>query len=249
VLAPLVAPLYLKLFPDFELVHDRYLYLPSIAFGVALAFGLRTLSIKAPERLTRYGLAFVTALLLTASAVETIYYQGMWQSDIRLFQRAIDLTPRNARALVNLGVAKLQQGNYADGTALLKRALEIQPNNAFALFDLGNAALKSNDAGASVIYLQRAVALEPHSSWWVLLANAKLNLGNLAGAEWDVQQALAIDPRVGGAHLLLGVMNLNRGDSMSAVREFSTELQLNPRDPSARQALQFAEDQLVKQHN
>src|ERR1039458_10234683 len=52
VLAPLIAPLYLKLFPDFELVHDRYLYLPTIALGVALAAGLKKLSDATPAGTT-----------------------------------------------------------------------------------------------------------------------------------------------------------------------------------------------------
>jgi tetratricopeptide (TPR) repeat protein len=254
VIAPLIAPLYLKLFPDFELVHDRYLYLPTIALGVALAAGLRKLSAAALTGTThvRYAasyLAIATAVLVTALAAETISYQGVWQDDVHLFQRAVALTPRNARALVNLGVAKLQQGNYAEGTALLKRSLEIQPDNAFALIDLGNAAWNNNDAAAAESYVQKAVALEPHSNWWVILASAKFKLGKLAEAEWAVRQAIAIDPAVPGAHLLLGGVRLAQGDSATAVREIGTELQLYPGNPSARQALQVAQEQLAKQHN
>lgn len=248
-LAPLVAPLYLKLFPDFELVHDRYLFLPTIAFGVALAAGLKALSSKANGRLTVYGLTIFTTVLLTASAADTIHYQGVWQNDTTLFQRAVDLTPNNARALVNLGVAKLQKGSYLEGTVLLKRALEIQPTNAFAIFDLGNAAWESNDPATAEIYLERAVALEPHPNWWMLLASTKLKLGKPTEAERDVRQALAIDPNVPGAHLLLGAAHLTQGDWMPAVREFSTELQLNPSDSSARQGLQVAQEQLAQQHN
>jgi tetratricopeptide (TPR) repeat protein len=181
--------------------------------------------------------------------VETISYQGVWQDDTHLFQRGVALTPRNARALVNLGVAKLQQGNYPEGTALLKRSLEIQPDNAFALFDLGNVAWNNNDAAATESYVQKAVALESHSNWWVILASAKFNLGKLPEAEWAVRQAIAINPEEPGAHLLLGGVRLAQGDSETAVREFSTELRLNPGNPSARQALQVAQEQLAKRHN
>ncbi len=248
-LVPLAAPLYLKLFPDFELVHDRYLFIPTIAFGVALAAAVRALSSKAPERRANYSLAIATAVLLMASAAETIYCQGVWQSDTSLFQRAVDLTPRNARALVNLGVTKLQKGDYPEGISLLKRALEIQPNNAFALFDLGNAAWESNDAATAEIYVQRAVALEAHPNWWVVLACAKMKLGKPTEAEWAARRALAIDPGVPKAHMLLGAVQLGQGDSLSAVREFSAELQLNPQDSSAQQAFQLAQEQLAKQHH
>jgi tetratricopeptide (TPR) repeat protein len=246
-LAPLIAPLYLKLFPEFELVHDRYLYIPTIALGVALAGGLKKLSGVSSEHFTRNYLLIAMAVLLTAAAAQTISYEGVWRNDMSLFQRAVALTPRNARAMVNLGVNELQQGNYQEGTALLKRSLEIQPANAFAFFDLGNAAWNSNDAAAAEYYLQRAVALEAHPDWLVLLASAEFKLGKLQEAEWASQQAMAIDPAARGAHLLLGGVRLAQGDPMSAVREISTELQLNPGDPAALRALRLAQEQLVQQ--
>ena len=254
VIAPLIAPLYLKLFPDFELVHDRYLYLPTIALGIALAVGLKKLSDATPAG-TTYGrhaanyLTIATVVLVTAAAAETISYQGVWQDDAHLFQRGVALTPGNARALVNLGVVKLQQGNYPQGIALLKRSLEIQPDNAFALFDLGNAAWNNNDAATTESYVQKAVALESHSNWWVILASAKLKLGKLTEAEWAARQAIAIDPAEPGAHLLLGAVRLAQGDSATAVQEISTELRLNPANASARQALQVAQEQLAKKRN
>lgn len=246
-MAPLIAPLYLKLFPDFELVHDRYLYIPSIALGVALAGGLKALLSVTPKRLTRNCLVIGAAVLVAAAAAETIVYQGVWQNDMNLFQRAVELTPRNARALVNLGVNKLTRGNYQEGTALLKRSLEIQPDNAFALFDLGNAALNSNDPATAESYFEKAVELEAHPRWLVLLASAEFKLGKLQEAELAAQQAIVVDPNERGAHLLLGGIRLQQGDPASAVREISSELQLNPGNQAALQALRFAQEQLAQQ--
>ena len=251
ILVPLIAPLYLKLFTDFELVHDRYLFLPTIAFGMALAAGLKRLSGETPDNTSHsaaHYLNIAIVVVLVALAAETISYQGVWQDDAHLFQRGVALTPRNARALVNLGVAKLQQGNFAEGSALLKRSLDIQPDNAFALFDLGKAALNHNDATAAESYIQRAVALEPHANWWVALASVKYNLGKLPEADWAARQAIAIDPAVAGAHLLVGAVHLAQHDPATAVQEINTELRLNPSDDSARQALQIAQEQLTKQN-
>jgi tetratricopeptide (TPR) repeat protein len=252
VFVPLIAPLYLKLFTDFELVHDRYLYLPTIALGVALAAGLKkyfstTPALATGGHHTANYLAIAVAVLITASAAETISYEGVWQDDAHLFQRGVALTPLNARALVNLGVVKLKQGNYPEGIALLKRSLEIQPNNAFALFDLGNAAWNNNDPAATASYVEKAVALESHANWWVILALAKFKLGNVPGAEWAARQAIAINPAEPGAHLLLGGLRLAQGDSATAVQEISTELQLDPGNPSARKALQVAKERLAMQ--
>ena len=251
ILAPLIAPLYLKVFPDFELVHDRYLYLPAIALGIALAIGLKQLSGVTPDSTSRFVancLTVATVVVLIALAAETISYQGVWQDDAHLFQRGVALTPRNPRALVNLGVAKLQQGNYTEGSALLKRSLDIQPDNAFALFDLGKAALSNNnDTTAAESYMQRAVELESHATWWVALASVKFNLGKLPEAEWAARQAIAIDPAVPGAHFVLGAARLAQHDPATAVQEISTELRLDPNNASARQGLQIAQEQLARQ--
>ncbi|MFZ1915935.1 MAG: tetratricopeptide repeat protein [Terriglobales bacterium] len=253
-LVPLIAPLYLKLFPDFELVHDRYLYIPSIAFAIALAAVLRKLFLDTSANATHKRnaetcLALAALVVLVALGAETISYQGAWQDDEHLFSRAIVLTPRNARALVNLAVAKLQQGNYAEGSALLKRSLQIQPNNAFALFDLGNAAWVNNDAVATEAYVARALALESHPNWWVILGSAKLKLGKVSEAEWAARQAIALDPATPGAHFLLGAARLAQGDPSTAVQEINNELRLYPGNPSAQQALQVAQDQLRRQGN
>ena len=248
---PLIAPLYLKLFPDFELVHDRYLYVPSIALGIALAYVLKQLSVSVPfqSRAVRKGLALITFIVPIALAAETISYEGVWQDDDHLFQRAIEITPRNARALVNLAVAKLQQGKYSEGTDLLRRSLEIQPNNAFALFDLGNVAWNNNDVVTTEFYVSKALALEPHANWWVILGSAKLKLGKTGEAEWAARQAIALDPTAPGGHFLLGAARLAERDPATAVQEIGIELQRDPANASARQALQAAEDQLKRQSN
>lgn len=245
-LAPLVAPLYLKLFPAFELVHDRYLYIPSIALGISLAAAMKKVAGPSAERLSNSWLA-AALFLLIAAAVQTFAYEGVWKSDMSLFQRAVELTPENDRAIVNLGVNKLEAGDLQAGCALLRRALEIQPNNAFALFDLGRVAWDSNDPIAAENYIERAVALEANPKWLVLLGNVHFKLGKVHDAEVDAQDAIVRNPTEPGAHLLLGTVLLQQGDPSTAVREFSAELKLYPDNSFALRALQVARNQLAQQ--
>jgi tetratricopeptide (TPR) repeat protein len=248
-LAPLIAPLYLKLFPEFELVHDRYLYIPTIALGVALAAGLKRLSNATPGLPIRNYVSIATLVLLLASAAQTISYENVWRNDISLFQRAVALTPRNARALVNLGVNKLQEGDHVEGSALLKRALALQPDNAFALFDLGaDAWNNNNDPATAEAYIQKALALEVHSNWLVLFANVELKLGRIPQAESAARDAIALAPNERGAHMLLGLVCLTQRDPATAVHEFSAELELDPEDVAALQAIQVARAQNAQQH-
>jgi tetratricopeptide (TPR) repeat protein len=247
ILAPLAPPLYLKLFPAFELVHDRYLYIPSIALGIALATMISQWEARSPEHLSKTWPMVAMVLAVTAAAAQTVAYQGVWKSDTSLFQRAVELTPDNDRALVNLGVNKLMQGDVNEGTALLKRAVAIQPRNAMALFDLGNAAWNSNDLIAAESYVGRAVDIEARPKWMVFLSGVELKLGKLQDAELAARQAIAESPSEPGAHFQLGVARLAQGDPTTAVREFGAELEMYPENIAARQALQAARAQL-QQH-
>ena len=239
--APLLAPLYLKLFLNFELVHDRYLYLPSIALGVALA----RLCQKAGAR--RQSSAVVALVAILALAIfETVLYQGVWRSDTTMFERAVELTPGNARAWVNLGVEYLQAGDLTKGSEMMRRALVIQPDNAFAWFDLGNVALRSGDSSTAAGYLRKAVALEPRPNWLVLLGGAQYQLNQLPEAAWSAQQAAAQNPSEPGVHLLLGAIRLKQGEPDAAAQDLSLELQLHPGNPNAEAAMREAQAQIAK---
>jgi protein O-mannosyl-transferase len=242
-LAPLAAPLYIKLFPRWELVHDRYLYLPTIALAVALGAAVKKLgwaSEKIPSRWISAGMA----LILVAGAAETITYQSVWKNDRNLFERALLMTPRDDRAMVNLGVVDLEEGKTEQGIALLQRALEIEPNNALALFDLGKSAWNRNDPIKAENYFEKAVELEEHPRWWLMLANAKLRLGKLPEAKEAALQAIELNPAEPGTHLLLAGVLVQEGNLTAAESELRTELQYHPGEPEAMRALQFVQDRL-----
>ncbi|MDR3762546.1 MAG: tetratricopeptide repeat protein [Acidobacteriota bacterium] len=246
VAVPLLPPLYLKLFPAFELVHDRYLFIPTIALGMGLAALLQHYEPKLRARGVGQGIAPLVALVLLAAAAETVAYQGAWADDLTLFTRAVETTPGNDRALVNLGVNQLQRGNVQEGAVLLQRALALNPGNALALFDLGNVAWNGNNLPAAASYFERAAAIEPHPEWLIMLAKADYRMNRFADVEQAASQALARNPAEPGAHFMLGLARYNQGDTASAAREFSAELSLFPQETAARQALQALGQEMVR---
>ncbi|HEX8925102.1 MAG TPA: tetratricopeptide repeat protein [Terriglobales bacterium] len=235
---PLVAPLYLKVFPDFELVHDRYLYIPSIALGIALAVVFMHFRGSQNRQTTVTAIACV---ILAAAALQTLVYQGVWRSNLTLFERAVEMTPNNDRAIVNLAVARVDQGKLPEAKQLFLRALELRPDNAFALFDLGRLSADTNNPQVAVGYLKGALQIEARPEWMVILANEEYKLGNTTSANFWLRRALSIDPNTRGAHLGLGWLMLNQGNRGFAIREFMAELQLTPDDPNARYGLQVAQ--------
>jgi tetratricopeptide (TPR) repeat protein len=232
--------LYLKVFPAFELVHDRQIFVPTLVLGIALAAGLK----KFCAGSGKVWPLLVVGVLLVAATAENVVYQGVWKNDLTLFQRAVELTPNNDRALVNLGVNKLRAGEEQEGIALLQRALLLNPNNAFAWLDLGLFASSHNDLPAAALHFEKAVALEPRPYWWILLAQTQYRLGHIPEAEQAATQAAAQNPAEEAAHLILGLVRLEQNNPAGAIREFNTELHFYPGELAAQQGLQTAQQRL-----
>ena len=65
--------------------------------------------------------------------------QGLVGRVIELYQRAVELHPGHAAALINLGTIYYNQRQYLQAEQVYRRATEADPNYALAFFDLGNA--------------------------------------------------------------------------------------------------------------
>jgi hypothetical protein len=129
---------FVTLFPGSNLVvvvgtvfGDRLLYLPSVAFCLALGGVLYRLYQRAQPRGGRFVLA-VTALLAAGWGLQTVRYTGAWISDVALFEWAVEAVPRSTKAHHKLGEEYLRADRAAEGLLELDRALEIAPENVFA---------------------------------------------------------------------------------------------------------------------
>lgn len=82
--------------------------------------------------------------------------------------------------------------------ASLERAVLLQPENAALFNRLGQWLLfsESDDAGQAMTALERATVLDPHNgSYWVALAAAREQQGDLAGAQQAMERARSTEPR------------------------------------------------------
>jgi hypothetical protein len=125
-LAPVV-----HLFPFFELVAERYLYLPSAAFCVLLAMGL--------DRLRRRSAAVGGWLLVgfvVAWSALTVNQCTVWLDAITLFENALKYAPASPVARKNLATAYVEAGFPGRAVPLWKMLLAADPANRDARFNL-----------------------------------------------------------------------------------------------------------------
>ncbi len=108
------------------------------------------------------------------------------------FEKALKRDPKDAKALLGLGLAEIKLGNFQAGQKKLQAADEVEPGNALILTYLGRAqqqAGQTAEAMASWRSAQRADPKDPTP--WLYQAQAELQANRLAEARENLRQAQA----------------------------------------------------------
>jgi cytochrome c-type biogenesis protein CcmH/NrfG len=240
---PLAPAMYLKLFLPYEIVHDRYLYMPTIGLSMAVA-AMVTLVANRAERRTGVRLWGLTAILLVAvSAAATVGYESWWQNDLTFYRRAVSMTPDYMAAQLDYSVTLMEHRQYEAAIRILDRVLQQEPDDGHANFDRGRAAWETGDSARAEQYFERAAVLAPDVKHWLFLASAKLYVGKAKEGEFAARQALAMDSTEPGAHFALGAALLDEGDRAGGIAELEEELRQHPESAGARKALDRARAQ------
>jgi protein O-mannosyl-transferase len=237
---PLTPVLYLRVYSQGELVHDRYTYVASAGFVMLLILiGRSLIGTPQPRRSSRAAIAVTTVTLLFASL--TIYNQTYWANELLLFTHAVKIAPNNFAANLNLGSVYEHRGdieslNIARG--LFLKLATANPNDAAANYNLGHTEFELQDYVNAETHLNRAIKADPrHGPWWMHFAGVELRLGKPAEAENAAREAIRLSPTEREFHSALGAILLTASKPSDAEQEFTLELQLHPDSESAREGL------------
>lgn len=148
-------------------------------------------------------------------------------------RRAVALKPESAEYQANLGYVLWKLGRSDEAVRAERAALKIDPKNVTAHYQLGRFLLRlgnRKDLTEAIAELRQALELDPrqYEVRFELIA-AYRELGNLAeaAAQVDVlQDARPTDPRV---FYVTGLVDADRNDLNSAVKNFNEAI---TRDPS-----------------
>jgi Flp pilus assembly protein TadD len=235
-LLPLLPALYLTVLPPTELVHDRYAYGSSVGFSILIVFAGWKAAQKSPPLFGKT----VAAVTLGALAIMTFSGELNWASDILLFTHAVNVSPGNDTAMMNLGVVYLENNHPEEGAAALRVVCERNPDYALAAYNLAHYLFVNHRDSEAEHFFERALTLDPTQEDWLLqFADIELRLGKISQAEQAVREAIRLRHDGPEFHLVLGAVLLAKGDRAGAEDAMSEELHLHPGDTSAREALKL----------
>lgn len=230
VLAPSSSVVPLPLEPMAE--HRMYLPLASVAVFVVL--GVRALLGRLPSGARHgaaVGLAAVAAVSLGAA---TWQRNGVYASELALWQDTAAKRPDNARARTSLAIALFRGGSAEAALAEARAAAAAAPGYSYAQYTLAVLAAEAGKVDEAVAAYEAAIDAAPEmTAAYQGLSELLFQRGESERAVQIARDAAAHAGRDPGASILLARTLLRVGDATGALAAARTALEAAPEDPRA----------------
>ncbi len=236
----------IRLYPQGDMTHDRYLYLPSVGLCLLVgAMAQRTLEAPRSARITS---ASVLAIVLVAFSVLALAQQRFYEDDVAFLQREIDVNPANGFAYAMLGNVYMDQGRTDLGLKTFRMASELAPDDLkISLFLVRGlfADQRYTEAEAILNRLRlRDFDASRQNEILLSLANVEIGLGKLDSAQRLLQQVEQADANFPELHWALGILYRKQGRIPLAQAEFEKEYQLTDDEMAHRQSIMLSKRML-----
>jgi len=160
------------------------------------------------------------------------YRKGDYPKAIESLKKALEESPQDNEALQLLGLSYYLAGRPAEAIPLLEKVQAWFPRtNVDASYMLGMCYVQTHDYVQARKAFARMYDVPPDSAPSYLFAARMLLRQQFEPvAEEYAQKAVALDPKLPGAHFLLGELYLFKYRIPEAITELQKELVINPTD-------------------
>ena len=231
---------------SYPLLAERFAYLPSMGFSLAVAYlALHTLPQWFRRRHPARVLVPAFCLALVLCTVQDLRAVPRWRNNDTLWNYSYKVAPQTAMVHVHRALdLQYRYGNAAAAVEEYETAIKLN-HAAFihltsvtydCLIGLGQIALTQGRTDEAVAYFHKAIDLTPlYSSGYDILGSVYFPHGDYAqAAEW-FQQAVRANPLDLGARFFLGTCWMKLGKPAQAAEQFHAAREV---DPSYSQAFQ-----------
>ena len=157
------------------------------------------------------------------------YKTGRHAEAASRFERAVSLSPQfKEQVTLLLAVCYDSLGRYKDAVALLAPLEKDKAGDAGFDYLFGTALIGDGQEAAGTAVISRILSRGDSAEAYLLRGTLELSAHDRDSARADLEKAIALNPRLAGAHARLGELLLSQGDSERARAVFAHELALDP---------------------
>lgn len=152
---------------------------------------------------------------------------------LQIFTEGTRRFPSSSRMLTALGVAYYIRGSYEKATELLCRASDLDPHSAEPYLFLGRIAeSEPTISGEAQEHLARFVHASPGNAqanyYYAIALTKQRSASSLADAQTYLEKAIRLDPTFAAAHLQLGILFQEGGETLQAIANLQHAVALQP---------------------
>lgn len=230
---PILPVLDLAVLPKGEIVHDRYLYLPSIGFCIIAGILIRMAGKGSDVFLgLNRAQAVIVLPIVLLFAISTAMQSSPWASSLLVYANSVKVAPNSAVAKNALGTEFTNLGHYPQAIPMLEDAQHLDPSHYSVMVNLANVYSRVGRAEDSRRNLLLAISTDPtRPEAYYNLGVLEFSRGRYNEAEAALNQALRIQPEGLRYHYMLAGVYKMEGRLDEALAELKLELQVNPDDP------------------
>jgi protein O-mannosyl-transferase len=214
---------------------ERYLYLPSVAFCWLVAWcavkiaDIPRVSRNLQSKIVPLVVIACVALLCFAGIGKTIARNNDWRDDRTLYTQTLITDPHAYPILLNLALTYQQARDPKSAEYQYKLALVERPDGVNVLNNLGVLYFEQQRFPEAAQMLTKAIAVkplwtEPHYNYGRLLDKQ----GDRPGALSELRLATQLAPLNAAAHLFYGDSLLSAGNLGDAASEYERSMSLGP---------------------
>ncbi len=150
--------------PMHQVANDHRTFLPFIGLCLASGWAMFLFYSWAKKRSRLADLVPVVALVVIALHAWGVTQRNqVWGSDEALWAEAAAKGPNNGRAIMNYGLVKMKQGQYAEAEPLFQRALELLPTWPISNINLAILLNATGRIEEAEFYFKEALRYGPDS--------------------------------------------------------------------------------------
>lgn len=151
-----------RIFPDFELLHDRFASVPLAGLCILAALALDLL--PSADRVL-FGFkaagAFALAVITAVFGVLTVRQVDTWTNDMAMYAHAVEVSPRSVRPRILLGGELIERKDIDRALILYRDTLRLDPDRWESIFALSITLAHTGNSAEAIRLLEHGLQVSP----------------------------------------------------------------------------------------